>query len=159
MGEASAAPHNSNAAELLEEYRTLLQSNDILIASLDALQQLPDPSHSQVIRMKEIEEIQIPQGIKAEQELGAFIRELIAEVFKGDTGGTWGNAKQRAIIELRYLSLLKWETVNEVLNGEAPDFILKKPYYLRQTYKAHRAAIDNMDAALQRRSSEGGPRS
>ena len=159
MGEISADPRRSNAAALLEEYRTLLQSNDILIASLDALQQLPDPSHSQVIRMKEIEEIQIPQGIKAEQKLGAFVRELIDEAFRGVTGGVWGNAKQRAIIELRYLNLLKWETVNEVLNGEAPDFILKKPCYLRQMFKAHRAAIDKMDVALQRRSSEGGARS
>lgn len=159
MTKAKAGAGRSGAEQLLEKYWMTLKGNDIAIAGLETLQRLPDPTNSQRVRMKDLEEKQIPEGIRTEQELGAQLRDLMDEAFRNCPGGPESSAKRRAIIELRYMNLLNWTEVSETIYGEAADYDRKKQAYLRQTFRIHREAVKLLDAALQRRSSEGGARS
>lgn len=67
---SSRIQHNDKK---LIEYRAVLLRNDYMISSLDVMKKIPHLSISQQIRMKELEEQLIPEGIKKERELRRMI--------------------------------------------------------------------------------------
>ena len=137
----------SGAARLLNEYRAILQNNDYLISGLEVLQKIQEPTISQRARMKELEEKLIPEGIQKEKDLGAKIRPLI-ETLQRD--GSIVGVKRRAVIELRYFSLLGWDQVTEALFSDRwEDLTIKERSNCRQqVFRHHAAALDQLDELL-----------
>lgn len=135
----------SRAETVLQEYREALIRSDGLIAQHEALGALKDPGSGQLVRMKELEEILIPEAIAKEQRLKAEANALL------DLPGSSLAALSRQVLELRYLCAFEWETVNETVFGGMCDFAQKPTKYSDRMFKWHRKGLDAIGAALDRK--------
>lgn len=148
--ETAGTCRDSRAFGLLDKYRRILQDNDYLISTLDVMEKIPSPSVSQRARIKELEERLIPDGIRAEKDLGGLLRPIVAEL---QASGSTTEAKRRTVIELRYFSLLGWNQIAEVIYQERWTGATKKQQavLLRQNYRIHADALEQLDALLRDR--------
>lgn len=132
----------SRAETVLQEYREALIRSDGLIAQHEALGALKDPGSGQLVRMKELEEILIPEAVANEQRLKVEANALL------DLPGSSLSALSRQVLELRYLCAFDWQTVNEIVYGEKSDFVQKLKIYSDRLFKWHRKGLCTIGAAL-----------
>lgn len=58
-------------------------------------------------------------------------------------------ALQRSVLGMRYLDLMEWEEVNNVLFGGEEGFYYKEDSYLRRTQYIHEEALEKLSAILE----------
>lgn len=76
------------------------------------------------------------------QEARSHARDLYRQIdatIKKITGPGW--ADKRAVLQVRYLDLEKWEGVSEVLFGRRDDYEDRQESFLRRVHKIHGAAL------------------
>lgn len=132
----------SRAETVLQEYREALIRSDGLIAQHAALEALKEPGSGQLVRMRELEEILIPEAIAKEQQLKVEANALL------DLPGDSLTATYRQVLELRYLCAFEWEMVSESVFGKMQDFARKPTKYNDRMFKLHRRGLDVIGAAL-----------
>lgn len=66
-----------------------------------------------------------------------------------DQIGGSGFASKRAVLVMRYLDLMEWEEVNNVLFGGEEGFYYKEDSYLRRTFYIHGEALEKLSAILE----------
>ena len=133
------------AKRLLEGYIEAVERSDGLVAQYETLEELENPTSSQLARMEELEKIDIPEAIAKDKELKKKARELIA--LPGDELPP--HCLQ--VIELRYLGRMKWEDVVYAIYGSREDFLKKSTYYKNRVFKVNGRGLDIIGAALDRK--------
>lgn len=148
--ETSRTGRDSRAFGLLDKYRRILQNNDYLISSLEVMEKISEPSVSQRARIQELDERLIPDGIREERDLGGLLRPLVAEL---QNDGTTAAMRRKAVIELRYFSLLEWAQIAETLfpDDYADANKKRQRYLIRQAFRYHTAALEQLDELLRDR--------
>ena len=54
-------------------------------------------------------------------------------------------ARQKSVIEMRYLDAMDWKEINQVLFGRNEDFAYREDTYMRKIFYAHGEALDIME--------------
>lgn len=133
------------AKQMLERYIDAVSRSDGLVAQYETLEELENPTSSQLARMEELEKTDIPEAIAKDKEIKEKVRELIA--LPGDTLPP--HCLQ--VIELRYLSRMEWNDVIFAIYGSREDFLKKSAYYKNRVFKVHGIGLDIIGAALDRK--------
>lgn len=136
--------------KILNGYRDALDRSDGLIAQHEALEDLENPTSSQLARMEELEKTCIPAAIAADKALKEKVRELLAlpeEPLEPYV---------LQIFEMRYLGRMEWNDIAFSIYGNREDFLKKSSYYLNRVHKVHGRGIEKLGAAIDQRSTGSG---
>lgn len=133
------------AKQMLEGYIDAVNRSDGLVAQYEILEELENPTSSQLARMEELEKTDIPEAIAKDKEIKEKVRELIA--LPGDALPP--HCLQ--VIELRYLGRMEWKDVTFAIYGSREDFLKKLTYYTSRVFKVNGRALDIIGAALDRK--------
>lgn len=57
-------------------------------------------------------------------------------------------AEKKAALQLRYLDVMSWETVNNALFGDKKDFLYKEDSFMRRTFYIHGEALKKLGDIL-----------
>lgn len=57
-------------------------------------------------------------------------------------------AEKKAALQLRYLDVMSWETVNNALFGDKKDFLYKEDSFMRRTFYIHADALKKLGDIL-----------
>ena len=57
-------------------------------------------------------------------------------------------AEKKAVLQLRYLDVMSWETVNNALFGDKKDFLYKEDSFMRRTFYIHGEALKKIGDIL-----------
>ena len=118
-----------------------------VINNLEIMRKNPEPTISQLARMKELEDQLIPEGIRKEKALGSKLRPLVA-LLEGE--GSLPEIRRRTVIELRFFSLLEWTQIAEALFPDEWSEASQKrrSLLLQRAFRYQRTAIKYLDEFL-----------
>ena len=140
--------------DFLQRYETALTRIDILKQKLEVLDDrsrspssptidgLPhgsgfrNPTDNYAVRIEEL----LDQIEQAEAEAEAIFKEIESAIEKMP-GTTAALVRQKEILKLRYIDLLKWGDISRVLFGSKDDYTAREESYIRRTTKTHSKAL------------------
>ena len=133
------------AVQILRAYEAALQRSNDLIAQYEAIENIEEPSSSQLARLKELEEIIIPEAVAKDKR----IKEKVVELFS--LPGEALNYTQLQILEMRWLASMEWDDITAAKYGKREDFLKKFAYYKNRVFKQHGRGLEAIGAALDRK--------
>ena len=129
------------AAAILKNYADAVHKSDDLIAQYEALENLKQPSSSQIARMKELEQ-EIPEAVAKDKAL----KEKVVELLK--LPGPDLPPRTLQVFVLRYLNSMEWKEVTATVYGQRDDFKKDPRRYQNIVFKIHGRGLDIIGAAL-----------
>jgi len=133
------------AVQTLHAYKAALQRSNDLIAQYEAIENIEEPSSSQLARLKELEEILIPEAVAKDKKIKEKVDELLL------LPGEALSYTQLQILEMRWLASMEWDDITTAMHGKKEDFLKKFEYYKNRVFKLHGRGLDAIGAALDRK--------